>query len=354
MKYKSLFGKRCNVKKYKDFGVYDFSDYAEEITGDALFEINGGAEVENSHEGVAGANVGDTITRKDGTVVTLKQADIDYAQKQLGDTGNASGGNGNLESGGNSSTSNNNTCNLNADSAPAYSASNYDAYANYMSMQGRAKDEGDPNKYKDYNVLGSGKKSVFAKELNSETNDSLNSGEKKEIVYFIYNYKPKFKKNLSYQWMEENTITDDVFFLKRKGKEVIVYDGLFDRKGGTKENIIQALENSSTKAVIFSGHGYDGGGIITYDGKFFRPYDIDKNKISPNLELIIFEDCYQGGSEKGNTDNIEKWGAAFGSNVNIVGWQGTTNVFETRSFNGLGLFDRQDKNLREYLKDLIK
>ena len=157
MKYKSLFGKRCNVKKYKDFGVYDFSDYAEEITGDALFEINGGAEVENSHEGVAGANVGDTITRKDGTVVTLKQADIDYAQKLLGDTGNASGGNGNLESGGNSSTSNNNTCNLNADSAPAYSASNYDAYANYMSMQGRAKDEGDPNKYKDYNVLGSGK-----------------------------------------------------------------------------------------------------------------------------------------------------------------------------------------------------
>ena len=81
------------MKKYKDIGVYDFSDYAEEITGDALFEINGGAEVENSHEGVAGANVGDTITRKDGTVVTLKQADIDYAQKQLGDTGNASGGN---------------------------------------------------------------------------------------------------------------------------------------------------------------------------------------------------------------------------------------------------------------------
>ena len=43
------------MKKYKDIGIYDFSDYAEEITGDALFKINGGAEVENSHEGVAGA-----------------------------------------------------------------------------------------------------------------------------------------------------------------------------------------------------------------------------------------------------------------------------------------------------------
>lgn len=32
------------------FGIYDFSDYAEEITGAALFKINGGAQVENSNE----------------------------------------------------------------------------------------------------------------------------------------------------------------------------------------------------------------------------------------------------------------------------------------------------------------
>lgn len=31
------------MKNYKDFGIYDFSDYAEEITGEALFKINGGA-----------------------------------------------------------------------------------------------------------------------------------------------------------------------------------------------------------------------------------------------------------------------------------------------------------------------
>ena len=46
------------IKKYKDIGIYDFSDYAEEITGNALFEINGGAEVENSDKGVAGAKPG--------------------------------------------------------------------------------------------------------------------------------------------------------------------------------------------------------------------------------------------------------------------------------------------------------
>ena len=32
------------IKKYIDIGIYDFSDYAEEITGNALFEINGGAD----------------------------------------------------------------------------------------------------------------------------------------------------------------------------------------------------------------------------------------------------------------------------------------------------------------------
>ena len=75
------------MKKYKDLCEYDFSDYAEEITGDALFKINGGAEVENSHEGVAGAKPGDTIKRKNGDVIVLKQADIDYANAQLENNG---------------------------------------------------------------------------------------------------------------------------------------------------------------------------------------------------------------------------------------------------------------------------
>ena len=56
------------MKKYKDLCDYDFSDYAEEITGDALFKINGGAEEENSDKGVAGAKPGDTIKKIDGTV----------------------------------------------------------------------------------------------------------------------------------------------------------------------------------------------------------------------------------------------------------------------------------------------
>ena len=74
------------MKKYKDIGVYDFSDYAEEITGDALFKINGGAQIENSVEAQANARVGDTLTRNDGTTVTITQGDIDWAKKQVGDS----------------------------------------------------------------------------------------------------------------------------------------------------------------------------------------------------------------------------------------------------------------------------
>ncbi len=74
------------MKKYKPLDNYDFSDYAEEITGDVLFKINGGAEIENSNKGVANAKPGDTLTRNDGTTVTITQGDIDWAKKQVGES----------------------------------------------------------------------------------------------------------------------------------------------------------------------------------------------------------------------------------------------------------------------------
>ena len=145
------------MKKFKEFGIYDFSDYAEEITGNALFKINGGAEVENSHEGVAGAKPGDTITRIDGTVVTLKQADIDYANAQLGNNGNDGTGNTNGSSSAGSSSEDTSSSSTQNDYFELPEA-NPNAYAYYMSKQGEAKAEGNPNKYKGYNIYGTGRK----------------------------------------------------------------------------------------------------------------------------------------------------------------------------------------------------
>ncbi len=55
------------------------SDDAEEETG--------GHEVENSHEAVANAEPGDTITRNDGTEVTLSEEDIKYEQNYCDEHG---------------------------------------------------------------------------------------------------------------------------------------------------------------------------------------------------------------------------------------------------------------------------
>ena len=70
-------------KKYPKLEDYDLSDYIE-LTGDILYKINGGAQIENSNEAVANAQVGDSLTRKNGTVVEITQGDIDWAREQVG------------------------------------------------------------------------------------------------------------------------------------------------------------------------------------------------------------------------------------------------------------------------------
>ncbi len=60
-----------------------------ELTEAELFLVNGGQQVSDSNAAVAGAQVGDTITRENGQTITLNQGDIDYAKAQIG--GNGSG-----------------------------------------------------------------------------------------------------------------------------------------------------------------------------------------------------------------------------------------------------------------------
>ena len=301
------------MKKYKDLCDYDFSDYAEEITGDALFKINGGAEVENSHEGVAGAKPGDTITRIDGTVVTLKQADIDYANAQLGNNGNNGTGNTNGSSGSNntsisrstnnsSSAANNTGISNTSTSESTLEVSedikqNSDAYANYMSLQGRAKDEGEPNRYKGYNVLGSENvdfstiteekdlinkepivKQFLGKVLNNSKNYSIEVYERKALfdypwdkggsdsllihsLYLITNNETKTTYTLSYngtkKWLKSegawglNTETDIKSYRELKdGKNSYSMTKLFNGypidTEKTAGNIIDSINSSTT------------------------------------------------------------------------------------------------------------
>ena len=82
--------------KYPNLDDYDLSCY-EELKGDILYRINGGAEIENSVEAQAQAHEGDTVKRSDGTTHTLTKGDIKWAQDYVGSNGNtgaAGGGSG--------------------------------------------------------------------------------------------------------------------------------------------------------------------------------------------------------------------------------------------------------------------
>ena len=63
---------------------FPIPDDARELTEEEMIFVNGGAKIENSVEAQAKAQVGDTVTRKDGSTHTLTKGDIAWAQNQLG------------------------------------------------------------------------------------------------------------------------------------------------------------------------------------------------------------------------------------------------------------------------------
>ena len=79
------------------FDITQEEDYRE-LTLEEQYLVNGGKDISNSIEAQAGAEVGDTLTREDGTTWTLTQGDINWAQKVMGER-IGSGGNGGYSGG---------------------------------------------------------------------------------------------------------------------------------------------------------------------------------------------------------------------------------------------------------------
>lgn len=75
------------------------------------------------------------------------------------------------------------------------------------------------------------------------------------------------------------------------------------------------------------------------------PNDIKTAAKGENLKTVIFENCFQGDIE-------DKWEKAFGNNVDVVGWKGTTTT-ETKSFNGWGMWGKQIYTLRGYMRKTL-
>ena len=158
----------------------------------------------------------------------------------------------------------------------------------------------------------------------------------KENVYFIYTYgEDDFAMVAGEFWSQLGNIIDT--FLLGLSIKIIMQ--------GTQADILRAIQDPECYALITSGHGSEDGKICTASGSYFTPSDIDKSDVSKNLQLVIFENCYQGLFEK-------EWEEAFGGNVDVVGWKGTTNTLETISFNTVGIFDRKINNMHDYLSKI--
>ena len=152
-------------------------------------------------------------------------------------------------------------------------------------------------------------------------------------VYFIYTYTETDK------WMKEferSSIMDDIKYLQKNGISVKVIES------GTREDILNAFSDDKAKIIITSGHGSDDGCICTSDSSKVYSWDVQKLEVGDSLKTVIFENCYQGDFET-------SWEEAFKGTVDVVGWNGKTNIYETRFFNGNGWFDRQDLTLNDYL-----
>jgi hypothetical protein len=160
----------------------------------------------------------------------------------------------------------------------------------------------------------------------------------KEDVYFLYVYKENNIKDQRMQKYERSSIDDDIKFLQEQGLTVKVVEH------ASKADVKAAFADPEAMLIVTSGHGYDAAGIQTADGGSFIPSDLTDSNY--NLRTVIFENCFQG-------EHKEEWAQALGEHTNIVGWEGTTSIFETKRFNNSGILDRQDRNLRSYLNNAV-
>jgi hypothetical protein len=137
--------------------------------------------------------------------------------------------------------------------------------------------------------------------------------ENKKEVHFLYNYRFNSTQDQIMKKHELPSIIDDVKYLnKQKNCEAFIDLAVM------KKHILERLYNPDTSMIIFSGHGDKySSKIIGAFGDDFSATDIDSSKISPNLRVVIFENCYQGDYSK-----LFNWKKALGPNVLVIGWKG--------------------------------
>lgn len=139
-----------------------------------------------------------------------------------------------------------------------------------------------------------------------------------KTLYFFFGLKGD-AKDKGYRDTMDNDVEDDVASAVLQGFQV-TYD-----RAGTKADFTGALYDSNCFGVYWCGHGYMDGSIQTSDGGRVKPEDVDKTRVSGNIQYLILAAC---GSGKG----MAKWKAAMGPQCLFQGWVNTVSLAKVNDF----------------------
>lgn len=145
-----------------------------------------------------------------------------------------------------------------------------------------------------------------------------------KTIYFFYGYVLNNAKDLKMRDEELPDLEDDVIDAAQRGFKVI-YD-----KSGTKAEFSAALYDSKSYGIYWSGHGggTSNGIIQTSDGYNMQPGDFDANKVSSNLQYLVFAACQSGKGKKAWENLIKKKA----TKAEFQGWVKNTYTSETNDF----------------------
>ncbi len=147
-----------------------------------------------------------------------------------------------------------------------------------------------------------------------------------KTLYFFFGLKGN-KKDLGIRDDLDNSIEDDIASAVLQGFTV-TYD-----RAGTKADFLAALYDSNCFGLYWCGHGYMDGTIQSSAGAKIRPSDIDKTKVSSNIQYLILVACGSGVAAKA-------WKAAVGAQCRFQGWVKAVNLNQVKDFNTDSILDK--------------
>jgi len=135
-----------------------------------------------------------------------------------------------------------------------------------------------------------------------------------KAFFFLFGLRTASDNDQRFLAAEMEHIGDDIEVLRKNGYTVVV------DPQGTREDFLGAVSGQGEGAagltpagIYWSAHGAPDGSVLTCDGGELAPRDLDPNRVSKDLRLVIFGSCYVGS-------RVRTWRQALGGHPLVVGW----------------------------------